>query len=178
MYARLYCFLTKCDILFKHQFSFRDNHSTILAIIEITDNTRHKLDKGNSVIGTYLDLSNAFDTVNYKILLDKLHYYGIKGLANTWFESYLTNRKQTTSVNSTFSALRKAITGVPQGSVLGPLLFLISANDIASCSPKHQLRLFADDTNLFVSGKDLNLVFTETQGLLKNLEQWFLDNLL
>ena len=176
MYVRLYSFLTKFDILFKHQFGFRGNHSTILAIIEITDNIRHELDKGNSVIGTYLDLSKAFDTVNHKILLDKLHYYGIRGLANTWFESYLTNRKQTTFVNSTSSTLKKVITGVPQGSVLGPLLFLIYANDIASCSPKHQLRLFADDTNLFVSGKDLNLVFTETQELLNNLEQWFLDN--
>ena len=127
------------------------------------------LDTNNSVIGTYLDLFKAFDTVIYKILLDKLHYYGLRGLANTWFEGYLTNRKQTTFANGTFSTLRKVITGVPQGSVLGSLLFLIFANDIASYSPNHQLRLFADDTNLFMSGMELkrkDFVITRNNGSL------------
>lgn len=176
VFHRLHSFLTKFDILFKHQFGFRENHSTILAIIEITDNIKEELDKGNSVIGTYLDLSKAFDTVNHSILLNKLHHYGVRGIVHKWFESYLTGRKQLTFVNDTYSDLKTIETGVPQGSVLGPLLFLIYVNDVVSAVENHNLRLFADDTNLFVSGKNLINVFNDTQQSLHKLHQWFNDN--
>ena len=99
MHHRLYSFLNKYNIFCKHQFGFRENHSTTLAIIEIVDTIREELDKGNSVIATYLDLTKAFDTVNFKILLHKLKHYGIRVLANKWFYSYLTDRKQFTKTN-------------------------------------------------------------------------------
>ena len=98
-----------------------------------------------------MDLTKAFDTVNYQILLKKLDYYGIRGggVPNTWFKSYLNQRKQVTYVNNNYSKICNITTGVPQGSVLGPLLFLIG---VKNC----KLRLFADDTNLFVSGQKLS----------------------
>ena len=134
MHHRLYSFLNKYNILYKHQFGFRENHSTTLAIIEIVDTIREELDKGNSVIATYLDLTKAFDTVNLKILLHKLKHYGIRGLANKWFYSYLTDRKQFTKINGINSDKQSISTGIPQGSVLGPLLFLLYMNDIAICT--------------------------------------------
>ena len=176
MFHRLYNFLTKFDVLFQHQFGFREKHSTILALIEITDNIKEELDRGHSVIGTYLDLSKAFDTVKHSILLDKLKFYGIRGLAYKWFEQYLTGRQQLTYINGTYSNFREINSGVPQGSVLGPLLFLLYVNDITSCVVNHKLRLFADDTNLFVSGKNLKDVFSTTQNILNNLINWFKDN--
>ena len=163
MFTRLYSFLSKYQILYQYQFGFREKHSTVQAIIEITDDIKEQLDKGNIVLGTYLDLSKAFDTVNHKILLKKLNYYGIRGIVNNWFESYLTGRQQTTYVNGQYSSKSYISTGVPQGSVLGPLLFLIYINDIVSCAGSNSLRLYADDTNLFVFDKSLENIFSKTQ---------------
>ena len=120
MHKRLYSYLTKFKILYEFQFGFREGHSTIFALSEIIDNIRSELEKGNHVLGTYLDLSKAFDTVNHDILLYKLNYYGIRGHVLDWFRSYLTNRKQVTYVNGTYSGLASVPTGVPQGSVLRP----------------------------------------------------------
>ena len=125
MAKRITNFLDKFNILSNHQFGFRKNHSTILAITEITDIIRGELDCVNYVIGTYLDLSKAFDTVNHNILLKKLAYYGIRGLTNKWFKSYLLGRQQRTFYNNEYSSLKFITTGVPQGSVLGPILYLI-----------------------------------------------------
>ena len=103
MCKRLCSFLIKENILYKYQFGFRQNHSTTLALIEIIDNIQTELDKGNSVIGTYLDLSKAFDTVNHSILIEKLEHYGIRGNVKNWFKNYLSNRKQVTFVNKCMS---------------------------------------------------------------------------
>ena len=176
MFYRIYSFLEKFNILFEHQFGFRQKYSTVLALIEITDNIKENLDNGNCVIGTYLDLTKAFDTVNHQILLKKLDYYGIRGVPNTWFKSYLNQRKQVTYVNNTYSNICNITTGVPQGSVLGPLLFLIYVNDIATCVKNCKLRLFADDTNLFVSGKKLLDALQLSQDNLNILSKWFNDN--
>ncbi len=117
MCKRLSSFLTKNNILYNYQFGFRNKHSTILAIAEIVDNIRELIDNGNSVLGIYLDLSKAFDTVNHNILLQKLEYYGIRGQVNQWFRNYLQGRTQCTFVNNTLSTKRTITIGVPQGSV-------------------------------------------------------------
>jgi retron-type reverse transcriptase len=153
MYKRLHSFLTKHNILYDYQFGFRSNHSTILAVTEIVDNIREELDYSNHVLGLYLDLSKAFDCVNHDILLNKLSHYGIRGTTLDWFKSYLSSRTQKSFVNNTYSDAYRISTGVPQGSVLGPILFLIYVNDIAESVHNGKIRLFADDTNLFLSGK-------------------------
>ena len=105
-------------------------------------------------IGIFQDLFKAFDTVNHNILLPKLDCYGIRGLCNDCFRDYLAERQQTVKNNSTYSENQSIKCGVPQGSVLGPLLFLLYVNNIHTCSNLLFFILFADDTNLFISGKN------------------------
>ena len=122
----------------------------IIIIIIIIYN---QLDKGEKIMGVYLDLQKAFDTVNHDILIYKLATYGIRGTTLNWFRNYLTNHKQFTIVNDTKSDVLDITCRVPQGSVLGPLLFLVYVNDIQNSVPEAKLKLFADDTNLFIFGK-------------------------
>jgi len=177
MQKRLYSYLSSFDILFDLQFGFREKHSTTLALIEITDNIRREIDNGNSVIGIYLDLSKAFDTVCHQKLLMKLSHYGIRGNVYDWFQSYLSNRMQRTYVNKAYSTpLNSASIGVPQGSSLSPLLFLCYVNDIANVLETNQIRLFADDTNLFISGNDCTVLQQRAQYSLELLQEWFTTN--
>ncbi len=179
-YSRLYKFLTKYDILFQYQFGFRQQHSTVMALIEIVDRIRTTADAGSAVAGLYVDLSKAFDTVDHVKLLYKLEHYGIRGLPLKWFESYLKNRKQYTSVNGVKSSLSTVQYGVPQGSVLGPLLFLIYVNDINNCVDKQyaEIRLFADDTNVFITEKDPLQLKRKAELTLSSLLMWFSANTL
>ena len=125
MYSRLYKFLATYNCIYELQFGFRANHSTNHALISLTEDIRNALDNNNYVGGIFIDLQKAFDTVYHKILLSKLEHYGIRGTANDWFKSYLTNRRQYVSINGFNSTEEIMRFGVPQGSVLGPLLFLI-----------------------------------------------------
>ena len=124
----------------------------------------------------YLDLKKAFDTVDHVILLQKLLHYGIRGKAYDIFSSYLLNRKQCTFVNNSFSHYADITTGVPQGSVLGPLLFLIYVNDIHHAAPNVSTRLFADDTNVFLASKDCSHLIEMVTDTLRQLKIWFESN--
>jgi hypothetical protein len=177
MYKRLKKFLDKFKILYKYQFGFRENHSTTMAIMEIVDNIISEIDNGKLVAGIYLDLSKAFDTVDHKILTKKLEHYGIRGTSLKWFQSYLSNRKQYTLVNDQKSNMLSVTFGVPQGSVLGPLLFLVYINDLANCMPSdNNTRLFADDTNVFISDKHPDQLKQKMVSSIKELHVWLACN--
>ena len=125
MHKRLYNFLGHNNILYQSQYGFREKHSTTEAILEFISDTVESMENKKSTIGVFLDLSKAFDTINHNILLQKLDYYGIRGIAKTWFKDYLSNRKQYVNYENHNSQQMNLICGVPQGSILGPLLFLI-----------------------------------------------------
>ena len=149
VYNRLMAYLTRHNILYDYQFGFRSHHDTTLAVIEMIDRITAAIDSKCYSLGIFIDLSKAFDSINHQILLEKLHHYGIRGIAHKWFLSYLTNRQQYVDINGYKSTRMKISCGVPQGSILGPLLFLIFVNDMANVSKLLHLILFADDTNIF-----------------------------
>ena len=154
MYNRLLTFINKNDILYKHQFGFRSNHSPNLALIMLVDKISNALSDGDFVLGVFLDFSKAFDTVDHEILFKKLEFYGVRGLALNWFRSYLYRREQFVEYNGATSSRGRIVCGVPQGSILGPLLFLIYINDLSNVSSKVFSLFFADDSNMFLSGKN------------------------
>ena len=148
MYNRLNPFFQKHNIFYKYQFGFRKIHAAANALTEIVNYIYKSLDEGNYVFGIYIDLKKAFDTVQHKILLHKFQYYGIRGLAFHWFETYLSKRKQFVVINDTQSDISDLCEyGVPQGLVLGPILFLLFINDIHMSLNNIVIKLFADDTN-------------------------------
>ena len=140
-------FLYKHKVLYENQFGFRKGHNTFHPVFKFLDKIFHSLNKPEPefCIGIFLDLKKAFDTVNFEILLKKMENYGFQGKANKWFENYLTNRKQYVYINGKKSEEKKITCGVPQGSVLGPILFLIFINDLPRATNFFTL-LFADDT--------------------------------
>ena len=172
VYNRLLKFINKHNVLYPNQFGFQANHSTSMALITLIDKTTESIDNGNNVLGIFLDFTKAFDTVDHSILNEKLQCYGICGLALLWIKKYLNNRKQYVSYNGVKSNLLTIKCGVPQGPILGPLLFLLYINDIANVSEKIFLLLFADDSNAFISGSDINDLILEINNELKQLVIW------
>ena len=129
-------------------------------------------------VGVFVDLAKAFDTVDHKILLNKLQYYGLRGIPHQWFTSYLSNRKQYVTVNNIDSGFSDVLCGVPQGSILGPILFIIYVNDLNGVSNKLRNIMFADDTNLFMTGKNISEIELQINIELNLLVEWFQANLL
>ena len=169
-------FLNKNHVLYPYQFGFRKLYSTIMALIDFTDNVRDQLDLGNYVLSIFVDLTKAFDTVDHDILLHKLDRYGVRGHANEFFKSYLTNRKQYTIVNGVKSDIQEIRCGVPQGSVLGPLLFLIYVNDIHRSVPLSKVQLFADDTSLSLYDNNLERLISKSKDQFSKLYSWCVCN--
>ena len=168
--------MKKHSLLYSSQYGFRQAHSTQHAILDMVETIQTNMDKKLFSCGVFIDLKKAFDTVNHTILLDKLNYYGFRGIVNQWFSSYLSNRTQSTEIGSHISSKLNINCGVPQGSVLGPLLFLLYINDIQYCSSKLQFFLFADDTNALYAHKDLKTLELTVNAELHNLYNWLTSN--
>ena len=176
MYKRLYAFLDYNNIIYDLQFGFRQQYSTSHALINITENIRKALDDGNIGCGVFVDLQKAFDTVDHQILLAKLNHYGIHGVSNDWFKSYLSNRNQYVSINGYESGLAAINCGVPQGSVLGPLLFLLYINDLNQAKKFCKVHHFADDTNLLCLSNSIKKLSKLVNADLKHLLNWLNAN--
>ena len=176
MHKRLYSFLSKNKIIYNLQFGFRKNHSTTHALIYLTENIRKALDENSYCSGVFVDLQKAFDTVDHNILLYKLNHYGVRGVENNWFRSYLSNRKQFVCINGTDSEETFVQYGVPQGSVLGPLLFLLYINDLNRALKYCNTIHFADDTSLLLKNKSLKKMKKYLNRDLINLSNWLAAN--
>ena len=172
----MFSFLEKYKLLFKYQYAFRAGYSTALALMEMTDYLKKELNLGNYIATLFIDLKKAFDTVDHSILLYKMKHYGIRGHANSFFQSYLNNRKQFVHCNDVNSDTNEITCGVPQGSILGPTLFLLYVNDMFRCVDVDSLRLFADDTICMTPGKNLNQIMSKMKNNLTNLKIWFDSN--
>ena len=176
MYNRLLKYINDNNILYKYQFGFQRGRSTHMALIVLIDKISEALENGDCVIGIFLDFSKAFDTVDHVILLQKLYFYGIHDITLSWFENYLSNRKQYVKYNGIVSNTEKINCGVPQGSILGPLLFLLYINDLSTVSEACMSIMFADDTNMFFTGKNLQTMTTVINEELTKVQEWLYCN--
>lgn len=169
---RLRHFLEKQKTLLPNQFGFRPRHSTELALQLLNDDLCKNIDSKLFTCGLCLDFSKAFDTVDHIILLNKMEKYGIRGKSLEWFSSYLKNRKQYVNLEKINSNLNTVKYGVPQGSILGPLLFLIYVNDMPQSSNRLKFLLFADDTTVYMSHGSINVLFDDMNSELSRLTYW------
>lgn len=176
VHGQLYSYLIETDLLSDSQHGFRPLHSTLTALLEITNKWGECIDSGelNGVI--FLDLKKAFDTVDHHILFTKIKLYGITGLAYDWFVSYLSNRTQYCMVNGRLSQPLTVKTGIPQGSVLGPLLFIIYVNDLPNCLESTRCNLFADDTQISASATSIIEIEQTLNEDLKKISDWMIAN--
>ena len=176
IYRRLYDYLNLQSIFYQNQYGFREKHSTIHALTKFVCDTIHGFDERKQTLGVFLDLSKAFDTIDYEILFNKLHHYGIRGVALDWFRSYFQDRKLFVHYKGVSSDKLNLSCGVPQGSVLGPLLFIVYTNDLPNSILTAKSILFADDTTLYTSSNNMTELFNSVQRDLDSLSDWFKAN--
>ena len=176
VYNIVFDFLYENKVLYDYQFGFRSKHSTQHALITLVERITTSLDVGNIVISLFIDFKKAFDTVNHQILLRKLYAYGIRGTLLKWFEDYLTGRTQYVIYDGIKSEVKEVKCGVPQGSILGPLLFIITMNDICNVSDLLFAIMYADDTCLLINGNDLHTLIKQLNSELQCLSDWFKSN--
>ena len=165
-------YLEHHQIISKFQSGFRANHSTETSLLHVTNSWLANMDAGLINVVLFLDLKNAFDMVNHKILLSKLGCYGIRGLALSWFQSYLSNRKQIFKVNNSLSTFQNITCGIPQGSNLGPLLFTIYINDLPNSLEITEPAMFADDTSLTATGESSFEIEYKLGVEIQNVKTW------
>ena len=172
MYKRVLNFLNKHKLLIDSRYKFRKKRSTHFAILEVVSKISKAVDNSEYTMGAFLELSKAFDTLDHNILLYKLEHYGFRGIALDWFRNYLSGRKQIVQFKSTSSDYLTIKCGAPQGSVLGPLLFLIYDNDIYKSSEILSFIFFGEDTNLFLSNQDLKTLNNTMNHKLEKVTLW------
>ena len=173
---RINVFIKRHDILYSGQYGFREKRSAYMAILEMTSKIMKAFEAKHPAIGIFIDLSKAFDTIDHAILLQKLSNCGIRGIVLKLLTSYLTGRNQCVSYNGSFSDTLPITCGVPQGSILGPLLFLLYINDVHACSDLLYFILFADDTNIFCTDTDWYRLCNIVNNELCKLDIWFRAN--
>jgi Reverse transcriptase (RNA-dependent DNA polymerase) len=176
MHKRLNDYLTSKKVLLINQYGFREKHSSYMAILDLYDKISKACENNLVTVGIFIDLQKAFDSLDHSILLSKLEFYGIRGIVLKWFTSYLKDRSQYVVYNKVCSSLKPITYGVPQGSILGPMLFILFINDIANCSHLLYPILFADDTNLLLSDVDCNSLIAKLNPELIKLSSWFCAN--
>ena len=176
VHHQLIDFLEKEKLFSKNQYGYRKRRSTEDATIFLIDNIRKSIDKGNLVGALFVDLSKAFDTLSHAILLEKLRSYGIKGIAIDWFKDYLFNRKQFCEIDGVKSELIGIVCGVPQGSILGPILFLLYFNDFEDHVQNSHVVQFADDTVLYCPGTSIAALEQKLNNDLSSVQNYFAEN--
>ena len=174
--SRLIQFLGDQKVIIPGQYGFRSGHSTAMAVLDMVEKVRTAWAEKNCALGVFVDLKKAFDTVDHGILLQKLEHYGIRGQTLKLLESYLKDRTQYVCYGGYESERGPVECGVPQGSVLGPLFFLVYVNDMASVSKELELVLFADDTNIFAKSSQPSELFRKVNRGLEELNKWFKCN--
>ena len=172
----IYKYLEKNSFLSPNQYAFRKNGSTQHPVTYLSDYIREHMDRGEITGAMFINLKKAFDTIDHGRLLSKLPCYGIRDRELAWFEDYLFGRKQFVTFKSVNSERQTVLTGVPQGSVLGPLLFMLLINDIDLQLQKCEILLYADDTVVFTSDKTCEIIESNLNSDLTNLARWFSDN--
>ena len=176
VYNLVFDFLGGNEILYDYQFGFRSKHSTQQALITLVDRVTKSLDRSNIVVSLFIDLKKAFDTVHYRILLHKIYAYGIRGVLLKWFESYLTDKSQYVIYDGVRSETKVVECGIPQGSILGPFLFITSMNDICNISALMFAIMYADDTCFLVNGTEMNKFIKQLNVELESLCIWYKSN--
>lgn len=172
VHNRVYKYLDSNKLIFKHQYGFRARHSCQDLLVKLQQLIFNSKNEKKQCLAIFIDLKKAFDTVNLDILLNKVNHYG---LPVEWFRSYLNDRKQYVNLSGVKSTLADILCGVPQGSILGPLLFLIYINDFPDATKLFSL-LYADDTTLFSDSDSLEVLINQTNSELLKIEKWFLAN--
>ena len=168
--------ITTNNILNPNQSGFRPKHSTTTALIDVTDHLYNQSQNGLITGAIFLDLKKAFDTVNPVILQEKLRAIGVHGTELQWFDNYFTNRTHVVSANGAVSTTQPISCGVPQGSILGPLLFTLYVNDLSSVAVHGKVVLYADDTAIFVSGKNIEDIQGKLNSDLERISAWLYAN--